>query len=215
MAKVYVSEILNKIVNHALQVHGSLGYSGDLPLERFYRDAHAARIYDGPSEVHRMVIAQDIPEGGDERGFDEECNRRTRLTQSTGKLPPLVDEESLKTVCDEHFGKPAKLTVRRHQAGHSNKTFFLHYGNDELVLRRPPSGAFLPTAHDVSREYRVLDALGAELEVRSPRTAPHVLRRDGNWGTFLFDGTRSWIRRSFRASGEVRLEGESTRLVRR
>ena len=92
------------------------------------------------------------------------------MTQSTGKLPPLVDEESLKNYLDEHFGKPAKLTVRRHQAGHSNETFFLHYGNDELVLRRPPSGAFLPTAHDVSREYRVLDALGAT-EVRSPRTA--------------------------------------------
>jgi len=92
------------------------------------------------------------------------------LTQSADKLAPLVDEESLKNYLDEHFGKPAKLTVRRHQAGHSNETFFLHYGNDELVLRRPPSGAFLPTAHDVSREYRVLDALGGT-EVRSPRTA--------------------------------------------
>ena len=60
MAKVYVSEILNKIVDRALQVHGSLGYSGDLPLERFYRDARAARIYDGPSEVHRMVIARNV-----------------------------------------------------------------------------------------------------------------------------------------------------------
>ncbi len=60
MAKVYVSEILNKIVDRALQVHGSLGYSADLPLERFYRDARAARIYDGPSEVHRMVIARNV-----------------------------------------------------------------------------------------------------------------------------------------------------------
>ena len=60
MAKVYVSEILNKIVDRALQIHGSLGYSGDLPLERFYRDARAARIYDGPSEVHRMVIARNV-----------------------------------------------------------------------------------------------------------------------------------------------------------
>jgi len=60
MAKVYISEILNKIVDRALQIHGSLGYSGDLPLERFYRDARAARIYDGPSEVHRMVIARSV-----------------------------------------------------------------------------------------------------------------------------------------------------------
>ncbi|MGH2700428.1 MAG: acyl-CoA dehydrogenase family protein [Actinomycetota bacterium] len=60
MAKVFVSEILNKIVDRALQVHGALGYSADLPLERFYRDARAARIYDGPSEIHRMVIARNI-----------------------------------------------------------------------------------------------------------------------------------------------------------
>jgi aminoglycoside phosphotransferase (APT) family kinase protein len=91
------------------------------------------------------------------------------LTQSRAKLPPLVDEEALKNYLDEHFGTPAKLSVQRHQAGHSNETFFLSYGNEEWVLRRPPSGAFLPTAHDVSREYRVLHALGAT-EVRSPRT---------------------------------------------
>jgi len=60
MAKVYISEILNKIVDRALQVHGALGYSTDLPIERFYRDARAARIYDGPSEIHRMVIARNI-----------------------------------------------------------------------------------------------------------------------------------------------------------
>ncbi len=60
MSKVYISEILNKVVDRALQIHGALGYSGDMPLERFYRDARAARIYDGPSEVHRMVIARNV-----------------------------------------------------------------------------------------------------------------------------------------------------------
>ena len=60
MAKVFISEALERVVDRALQVHGSLGYSTDLPLERFYRDARAARIYDGPSEVHRMVIARNL-----------------------------------------------------------------------------------------------------------------------------------------------------------
>ncbi|MDQ3955188.1 MAG: acyl-CoA dehydrogenase family protein [Actinomycetota bacterium] len=60
MAKVFISEALGRIVDRALQIHGSLGYSTDLPLERFYRDARAARIYDGPSEVHRMVIARNL-----------------------------------------------------------------------------------------------------------------------------------------------------------
>jgi acyl-CoA dehydrogenase len=60
MVKVQVSEALGRVVDRAIQVCGSLGYSGDLPLERFYRDARAARIYDGPSEVHRMVIARNL-----------------------------------------------------------------------------------------------------------------------------------------------------------
>lgn len=60
MAKVYISEIMGSIIDRALQLHGALGYSEDLPLERFYRDARAARIYDGPSEVHRMVIARNL-----------------------------------------------------------------------------------------------------------------------------------------------------------
>jgi acyl-CoA dehydrogenase len=60
MAKVFVSEALGHVVDRAIQICGSLGYSADLPLERFYRDARAARIYDGPSEVHRMVIARTL-----------------------------------------------------------------------------------------------------------------------------------------------------------
>lgn len=60
IAKVYISEALNDIVDRALQIHGSLGYSQDLPIEGFFRAARAARIYDGASEVHRMVIARNI-----------------------------------------------------------------------------------------------------------------------------------------------------------
>ena len=60
IGKVYISEILNNIVDRAMQIHGSLGYSTDLPLEAMYRGARAARIYDGPSEVHRMVIARNL-----------------------------------------------------------------------------------------------------------------------------------------------------------
>lgn len=60
MAKVFVSKVLGKIIDRAIQVHGALGYSGDLPLERFYRDARAARFYDGPSEIHRMVVARTL-----------------------------------------------------------------------------------------------------------------------------------------------------------
>ncbi|MFN2544879.1 MAG: phosphotransferase family protein [Actinomycetota bacterium] len=80
---------------------------------------------------------------------------------------PLVDPEALERWLDEQLGGPGRVAVERHQAGHSNETFFVTRGSDRWVLRRPPRGAFLPTAHDVLREYRVLSAL-ADTEVRSP-----------------------------------------------
>ena len=60
LIKFYGAKILNDVINRAIQVHGSLGYSKDTPLEAFYREARAAHIYDGPDEVHRMVLAKRI-----------------------------------------------------------------------------------------------------------------------------------------------------------
>jgi alkylation response protein AidB-like acyl-CoA dehydrogenase len=60
MIKVFVAESLGRIVDRALQVHGALGISDETPLARAYQDARAARIYDGPSEVHRMLIARNL-----------------------------------------------------------------------------------------------------------------------------------------------------------
>ena len=51
------------MIDRALQAHGSLGYSTDLPLEQMYRFARAARIYDGPDEVHRQSVARRILRG--------------------------------------------------------------------------------------------------------------------------------------------------------
>ena len=63
LAKWQVSETLNKCVDRAIQICGSLGYSQDLKLELFYRDARAARIADGPSEVHKMVVFRGLFSG--------------------------------------------------------------------------------------------------------------------------------------------------------
>jgi alkylation response protein AidB-like acyl-CoA dehydrogenase len=60
MCKVFVSEAINRVIDRALQICGSLGISDDLPLAAMYREARAFRIYDGPSEVHRMVIARGL-----------------------------------------------------------------------------------------------------------------------------------------------------------
>lgn len=60
LIKFYGARVLHDVIDRAIQVHGALGYSKDTPLEMFYRDARAARIYDGPDEVHRQAVAQRI-----------------------------------------------------------------------------------------------------------------------------------------------------------
>jgi len=60
MIKFWGANILHDVVDRALQAHGSLGYSSDMPLEEMYRYARAARIYDGPDEVHRETVARQI-----------------------------------------------------------------------------------------------------------------------------------------------------------
>ena len=63
ICKVFVAEAVNRIIDRAVQMCGALGVSGDTPLEDFYREVRAFRIYDGPSEVHRMVIARNVLRG--------------------------------------------------------------------------------------------------------------------------------------------------------
>jgi acyl-CoA dehydrogenase len=58
MIKFWGARVLHDVIDRALQAHGSLGYSSDLPLEEMYRRARAARIYDGPDEVHRQTVAR-------------------------------------------------------------------------------------------------------------------------------------------------------------
>ena len=62
MAKLYASEISSKVTDMAVQIHGGYGYSKSYPVERYYRDARVTRIYEGTSEVHRLVIARGILE---------------------------------------------------------------------------------------------------------------------------------------------------------
>lgn len=60
MVKVYASELANRVADRALQVHGGMGYMKDSPVERAYRDTRILRIYEGTSEVQRMIIAEDL-----------------------------------------------------------------------------------------------------------------------------------------------------------
>ena len=58
MAKLYASEAAMFIAHQALQIHGGMGYSKEMPLERYFRDAKITEIYEGTSEIQRMVIAR-------------------------------------------------------------------------------------------------------------------------------------------------------------
>jgi acyl-CoA dehydrogenase len=60
MIKYYGAKVLYEVIDRAIQAHGALGYSTDLPLESMYRHARAARIYDGPDEVHKVTVARQL-----------------------------------------------------------------------------------------------------------------------------------------------------------
>lgn len=60
MAKLYASETANYVTKEAIQIHGGMGFSKEMPLERYYRDAKITEIYEGTSEIQRMVIARNL-----------------------------------------------------------------------------------------------------------------------------------------------------------
>ncbi len=60
IAKVYGTEVAGRVVDRCIQIFGGMGVAQELPLERWYRELRIKRIGEGPSEVHRMVIARDL-----------------------------------------------------------------------------------------------------------------------------------------------------------
>jgi butyryl-CoA dehydrogenase len=63
-AKLYASEMANRVCYRAVQIHGSVGYSRETDVERYYRDARVVTIYEGTSEMQRTVIARDLLRAG-------------------------------------------------------------------------------------------------------------------------------------------------------
>jgi alkylation response protein AidB-like acyl-CoA dehydrogenase len=63
MAKLYASEMANRVAYDAVQMHGGYGYVTDYPVERLYRDARVTTIYEGTSEIQRLVIARQVLAG--------------------------------------------------------------------------------------------------------------------------------------------------------
>ena len=60
IAKLYASEMATRTTIRAIQVHGGYGYISDYPIERFFRDAKVTEVYEGTSEVMRLVISRNL-----------------------------------------------------------------------------------------------------------------------------------------------------------
>jgi acyl-CoA dehydrogenase len=92
LIKFYGARVLHDVIDRALQVHGSLGYSTDLPLEAMYRFARGARLYDGPDEVHRAAVAKQILRGyAVEPGQTPSEHLPTRREQARRKFADVLE----------------------------------------------------------------------------------------------------------------------------
>jgi butyryl-CoA dehydrogenase len=63
MAKLFASEMAERVASDAIQIHGGYGYVADFPVERIYRDVRVCQIYEGTSDIQRLVIAREIANG--------------------------------------------------------------------------------------------------------------------------------------------------------
>ena len=63
IAKLYGANMGNRVVDRVLQIHGGMGYTRELPIERWYREARLWRIYDGTDEIQRMIISRNLLKG--------------------------------------------------------------------------------------------------------------------------------------------------------
>ncbi|KAA9159619.1 acyl-CoA dehydrogenase [Amycolatopsis acidicola] len=94
MIKFYGASVLYNVIDRAIQAHGSLGYTTDLPLESMYRQARAARIYDGPDEVHKVTVARRVLRGYERREVPSE-HVPARRAAAKEKFAWLLDSASV------------------------------------------------------------------------------------------------------------------------
>jgi alkylation response protein AidB-like acyl-CoA dehydrogenase len=63
MAKLFASEMAERVCSAAIQIHGGYGYLNDFPVERIYRDVRVCQIYEGTSDIQRLVISRELAKG--------------------------------------------------------------------------------------------------------------------------------------------------------
>ena len=192
LIKFHAADVLMRVVDRAIQVHGAMGITDDTVLSWIYRHERGARIYDGPDEVHKSVVARRIlrrhgmpgkrdraaasPDAGSKPSgkpssapslLDAPKAVRKGEALDVAKLQPWLDA-ALPDVAGD-------LTVEQFRSGYSNLTYLIAKGDTELVLRRPPFAVQVKSGHDMAREYKVLSGLSG---VYAPAPKPLALCSD-------------------------------------
>ena len=168
MAKIHVSETLHKAVDTALQLQGARGYSKDTPVEWMYRYARQARLVDGASEIHKMVLAENALKRGRDL-WQWRADNPAPADTSAVRPGFELDTQRLERYLREHVrGFEGPMTMRQFAGGQSNPTYLLLTPARNYVLRRKPAGQLLPSAHAVDREYRIMRALREHSQVPVP-----------------------------------------------
>jgi acyl-CoA dehydrogenase len=177
--KFFVADVMMEVVDRAIQVHGGLGITDDTPLASYYAHERGARIYDGPDEVHKVSAARRILRkyqaaasgsgsagaGGGGNGGRRDLVDTARPVRAGEELDLARLEPYLRQVFP---GSNGHVEVEQFPGGHSNLTYLIRLGGREVVLRRPPFGSKVKSAHDMGREVRVLSKL-APVYPRAPR----------------------------------------------
>jgi alkylation response protein AidB-like acyl-CoA dehydrogenase/aminoglycoside phosphotransferase (APT) family kinase protein len=167
VAKVFVAEAVGRVVDRAMQLCGGSGMSDDLPLARFAAELRPFRVYDGPSETHRMAIAQRAVRRRAAARRDLDVADSASQASALRRAPLLV-RRPVESALDAVGLGTGPLAASPIGTGHSNVTLRIVREGLDAVLRRPPRPPLAPSAHDVLREARVLHALAATA-VRVPR----------------------------------------------
>jgi acyl-CoA dehydrogenase len=94
MIKYHGAAVMHDVLDRAIQLHGSLGFSTDMPLEEMYRWSRAARFYDGPDEVHKVTVARRLLREYEPRDLPSD-HIPTRREAAIAKYGALLDNLAL------------------------------------------------------------------------------------------------------------------------
>jgi acyl-CoA dehydrogenase len=97
MIKYHGAKVMHDVIDRAIQVHGSLGFTTDMPLEEMYKWSRAARFYDGPDEVHKVTVARRILRGYEPHDLPTE-HIPTRREAAIARYGDLLDRLALNSV---------------------------------------------------------------------------------------------------------------------